>query len=187
MIKLNPYEKFYLDQQFFLVKTGKIITKDILPNGKIISNENCLKEGDIIGNFFNFLECEALNIPNIDIEIEALEETTLEKLDRFQLTALNNSIFEKVLLHLIKKTTIKFLHHLYGNKGYILVILKLYSDQNGKISKKEINHENFNISKSQFYLLYSKLKQENFFVENKKEIILDIKKINSFLNLFEFH
>ena len=111
MIKLNPYEKFYLDEQFFLVKKGKIITKDILPNGKIISNENCLRGGEIIGNFFNFLKCESLNIPNIDIEIEALEETTLERLETFQLTTLNNSIFEKLLLHLIKKTTIKFLHH----------------------------------------------------------------------------
>lgn len=184
MIILNPNEKYYLDGKFFLVKKGKIITKDILPNGKIISNENCLREGEIIGNFFNFLKCECLSIPEVDIEVEALEQSILEE---FKFPQLDNYIFEKMLSQLIKKSTIKFLYHLYDKKGYILAVLKLYADSDGKIPKKEINYENFNVSKSQFYVLFSKLKQDKFLKEEKNKIILDIKKINSFLKLFEFY
>lgn len=187
MIKLNPHEKYYLDGRFFLIKKGKVITKDILPNGKVISNENCLREGEIIGNFFNFLKCEYLSVPEIDIEVEALEKSILEEFTFSQLDVVNNVIFEKMLSQLIKKSTIKFLYQLYDKKGYILAILKLYANSEGKIPKKEINYENFNISKSQFYALFSKLKQQHFFKEEKNEIILNIKKIDSFLNLFELN
>ncbi|MEG0235846.1 MAG: hypothetical protein RR523_04755 [Cetobacterium sp.] len=187
MIKLNPREKYYLDGKFFLIRKGKVITKDILPNGKIISNENCLREGEIIGNFFNFLKCEYLSVPEIDIEVEALEKSILEEFNFSQLDIVGNVIFEKMLSQLIKKSTIKFLYQLYDKKGYILAILKLYANSEGRIPKKEINYENFNISKSQFYALFSKLKQEKFLEEEKNEIILDVNKIDSFLNLFEFN
>lgn len=185
MIELNPHEKYYLDGKFFLITKGKVITKDILSNGKVISNENCLRKGEIVGNFFNFLKCEYLSVPEIDIEVEALEKTTLEEFKFSQLDIINNIIFEKMLSQLIKKSTIKFLYQLYDKKGYLLAILKLYADSNGKIYKKEINYENFNISKSQFYVLFSKLKEEKFFKEEEKEIFLDLKKIDTFLNLFE--
>lgn len=187
MIVLNPSEKYYLDGKFFLIKKGKVITKDILPNGKIISNENCLREGEIIGNFFNFLKCEYLSVPEIDIEVEALEISILEEFKFSKLDIMNNSVFEKMLSQLIKKSTIKFLYQLYDKKGYILAVLKLYADSEGKIPKKEINYENFNVSKSQFYALFSKLKQDEFLKEEKTHIVLNIQKIDSFLNLFEFH
>ena len=51
--------------------------------------------------------------------------------------------------------------------------------------RQEINYENFNISKSQFYVLFSKLKQERFLKEEKNDIFLNLEKIDSFLNLFE--
>ena len=185
MIKLNPHEKYYLDGRFFLIKKGKVITKDILPNGKVISNENCLREGEIVGNFFNFLKCEYLSVPEIDIEVEALEKTILEEFKFSHPEIISNVIFEKMLSQLIKKSTIKFLYQLYDKKGYMLAILKLYADSKGKIPKKEINYENFNISKSQFYVLFSKLKQERFLKEEKNDIFLNLEKIDSFLNLFE--
>ncbi|MGL5413958.1 hypothetical protein [Cetobacterium sp.] len=185
MIKLNSNERYYLDGRFFLIKKGKIITKDILENGKIISNENCLREGEIVGNFFDFLKCQYLSVPKIDIEVEALEDTILEEFRFSQLEIINNIIFEKMLSQLIKKSTIKFLYQLYDTKGYILAILKLYANEKGIIPKKEISYENFNISKSQFYAIYSKLKDSEFLSMNKDEIKLNISKIDKYLNEFE--
>lgn len=186
MIVLNPNEKYYLDGKFFLIKKGKVITRDILPNGKIISNENCLREGEIVGNFFSFLKCEYLSVPEVDIEVEALEKSVLEEFKFSQLEIMSNSTFGKMLSQLIKKSTIKFLYQLYDKKGYILAVLKLYADFEGKIPKKEINYENFNVSKSQFYAIFSKLKQDDFLKEEEKQIVLNIQKIDSFLNIFEF-
>ncbi|MGL5459965.1 MAG: hypothetical protein ACRDBY_10155 [Cetobacterium sp.] len=93
MIELNPHEKYYLDGKFFLITKGKVITKDILSNGKVISNENCLRKGEIIGNFFTLLKYKYLYVPEIDVE------------------------FEKMLSQLIKKSTIKFLYQFYDKKG----------------------------------------------------------------------
>lgn len=185
VIKLNSSEKYYVDGRFFLIKKGKVITKYILPNGKIISNENCLREGEIIGNFFNFLKCKYFFIPEVDVEVEALEYSILEEFKFSESELLNNWIFEKMLSQLIKKSTIKFLYQLYDKKGYVLAILKMYVDSKGRIPKKEIKYENFNISKSQFYAIYSKLKEDKFLKEIEKEIILDIQKIDSFLSCFE--
>lgn len=53
-ISLNKSERYFLDGKFFLVKRGKVITRDILENGKIITSENSLKEGEVIGNFLIF-------------------------------------------------------------------------------------------------------------------------------------
>lgn len=184
-VDLSSNEKYYLDGRFFLITKGKVITKDILASGKIISNENCLREGELIGNFFNISSNSNLKLPEIDIEVEALEETTLEEFKFSKKEILNNTIFEKMLSQLIKKSIIKFLYQLYDSKGYILAILKLYANSNNEIPKKEISYENFNISKSQFYLIYSKLKKEKYVTEDKNIIKLDIEKINEYLNHLE--
>ncbi|MGL5209346.1 hypothetical protein [Cetobacterium sp.] len=184
-VDLRSNEKYYLDGRFFLITKGKVITKDILASGKIISNENCLREGELIGNFFNISSNSNLKLPEIDIEVEALEETTLEEFKFSKKEILNNTIFEKMLSQLIKKSIIKFLYQLYDSKGYILAILKLYANSNNEIPKKEISYENFNISKSQFYLIYSKLKKEKYVTEDKNIIKLDIEKINEYLNHLE--
>lgn len=185
MIRLNPSEKYYIDGKLFLIKKGKVITKYILPNGKIISNENCLREGEIIGNFFSFLKCNYFSVPEVDVEVEALENSLLEELKFSELELLNNCVVEKMLSQLIKKSIIKFLYQLYDKKGYILAILKMYVDSKGRIPKKEIKYENFNISKSQFYAIFSKLKEDKFLKEKENEIILNLKKIDSFLDCFE--
>lgn len=181
-VDLSSNEKYYLDGRFFLITKGKVITKDILANGKIISNENCLREGELVGNFFNISSNFNVNLPEIDVEVEALEETTLEEFKFSKKDILKNTVFEKMLSQLIKKSIIKFLYQLYDSKGYILAILKLYANSDNEIPKKEISYENFNISKSQFYLIYSKLKKENYIIEEKNLVKLNIEKINEYLN-----
>ncbi len=181
-VDLSSNEKYYLDGRFFLITKGKVITKDILASGKIISNESCLREGELVGNFFNISSNFNVNLPEIDVEVEALEETTLEEFKFSKKDILKNTVFEKMLSQLIKKSIIKFLYQLYDSKGYILAILKLYANSDNEIPKKEISYENFNISKSQFYLIYSKLKKENYIIEEKNLVKLNIEKINEYLN-----
>ena len=53
--------------------------------------------------------------------------------------------------------------------------------EDGYVYKKEISYENFNISKSQFYLIYSNLKKENFLSEVDNKIFLNLKKIDPYL------
>ncbi len=184
-VDLNSREKYYLDGRFFLIRKGKVIAKDILASGKVISNENCLREGEVVGNFFNISSSYSLMLPEIDIEVEALEDTILEEFKFSKKEITNNTVFEKMLSQLIKKSIIKFLYQLYDKKGYILAILKLYANSKGEIPKKEISYENFNISKSQFYLIYSKIKKENYLVEEKEIVRLNVEKINKYLNLLE--
>ena len=181
-IFLNKFESCSLGGKFFLIKKGKIISRDVLETGKIITNENSLKEGEIVGNFFNFLPQNNLLIPEVDIEVEALEDNTILEEFHFCSKEFSKNIFlEKMILQLIKKSMIKFFYQLYDTKGYLLAILKLSANEQGIISKKEINYENFNISRSQFYLLYSNLKKENYIKEKEKNVHLNLNKINKYL------
>lgn len=180
-IFLNKNEKYYIEDKFFLIKKGRVITKDILANGKVIANEYCVEEGEIIGNFFSFLN-EKFEIPELHIEVDALKETELLEFEFSKNEVLNNKIFEKVLKQLIQRSVIKFLYQLYDTKGYIMAILKLYADEYGTIIKKEISYENFNISRSQFYLLFFNMKKEGYLKEDKKHINLNLEKINTYLD-----
>lgn len=181
-ISLNKSERYFLDGKFFLVKRGKVITRDILENGKIITSENSLKEGEVIGNFFNILPENNFFVPEIDIEVEALENNTILEEFAFSFDKIMGDIYiQKIFSQLVKKAIIKFLQQLYNTKGYILAILKLHLNDNGYVYKKEISYENFNISKSQFYLIYSNLKKENFLSEVDNKIFLNLKKIDPYL------
>lgn len=182
IISLDKQQRYFLDGKFFLVKKGRIIARDILENGKIITNENYLIEGDLIGNFFTLLPRRDLFIPEIEIEIEALENNTILEEFKFSSEEIFCNVYsEKVVIQLIKKSIFKFFYQLYDTKGYILAVLKLYLNNRTFISKKEIHYENFNISKSQFYLIYSKLKKENFIIESNNKIFLNLDKVNSYL------
>lgn len=182
-ILLNQNDKYYLDGKFYIVKSGRIISRDILETGKIVTYENYLTSGEIIGNFFKFIKGNNFYIPDIDIEIEALENNTV--LEEFEINYNNLSkdlFISKIIDSLVKKTLIKFFYQLYDKQGYILAVLKLYNNENGFISKKEINYENFNISKSQFYLILAKLKKEKYILEFNDSLYLNLKKIDSYLS-----
>ena len=132
---LQPYEKFFLlREKIFILKDGKIITKSIMSNGKIISNNTCLKKGEILFNWFNFFNEE--NNLEIEIEVEALEKTTLEELTISK--KLDENIYQKMLFQLIKKNIIELQYQLYDTKGYILTKLKIYACKKQKKHKTGI-------------------------------------------------
>lgn len=179
-IFLKKSEKYCIDDKFFLIKEGRVITKDVLANGKVIANECYLGEGEIIGNFFSF-STGRIELPEIHIEVDALENTKLVEFEFSKNDILTNQTFGKVLKHLVQRSVIKFLYQLYDTKGYIMSILNLYADSKGVVNKKDINYENFNISRSQFYLLLLNMKKDGYLKESNNHIHLNLEKINSYL------
>lgn len=181
-IILKRQESYLLDNKFFMVKSGKIILRNILENGKVVTNEGCFLKGEIIGNFFNFLDIKNLSIPEVEIEVEALEDNTvLEEIKIDRMKVKENYFIKKLLDSIIKKILLDFYFQVYDLKGYMLSLLKLYIDKENKVLKKNIKPENFNMSKSHFYLMLSKIKTENFIIEKGKYIILDLNKVNEYL------
>lgn len=186
VVILEKGEIFFLDGKFFLIREGRVISRAILPNGRVISHENCFREGELVGNFFGFLENQLLDsrllVPEIEIQIEVLEnETVLEEISLTSRDIAQYKYLEIMIIQLIKTSLIKSLHLLYDSKRYILAVLKLHANEKGVILKNEVKYDNFNISRSQFYLLYSNLKKEEFIVEDRQFVKLNIKKVDKFL------
>lgn len=185
IINVKKGEFYFLDDKFFIVKSGKVLARDILANGKAITNEHYYGEGEVVGNFFKFLKDDKLTIPKVDIEIEALEDSKLEEFNFCQNKLVENVVFEKIITQLIKKSTIKFLENLYDAKGYILSILKLYANKHDEVEKAEISYENFNMSKSQYYLKLTELKKEKYIEEKGNKFQLNLKKIDNYLEEYD--
>lgn len=179
-IVMQSYEKISLsEKKIFTLKEGKIILKSIAPNGKIINNNMCLKKGEILFNCFNLFEDEEKLEVEIEIEIEALEKTELEEM--IISNEMKENIYQSMLFQLMKKSILEFQYQLYNTKGYILVTLKNYACERGKLNKKSINPEYFNVGKTQFYKVYKEIKKEKFVVEEKGIVCLNIPKIDEYL------
>ena len=174
-----------MEDKFFIIQKGKVIARDVLENGKTVAHEHYFSEGEIIGNFFKFLKEDKLKVPSVEIEIEALKDSELEEFNFSKNVLYENVVFEKIINQLIKKSTIKFLENIYNPKGYILSILKLHANEKLEVEKTEIGYENFNMSKSQYYLKLSELKREKYIEENKNIFKLNLKKINDYLDMYE--
>lgn len=179
---LNNRERYFLEDRFFLVKKGKIITRNILENGKLIANEYSLKAGDLVGNIFKLSPAEEFPHLDVDIEIEAIEDgTVLEELDVDIEKISKDFLLSKLLNSFSKRILASLFFHVYDSKGYILAILKLYFSDKKCLPIENIHFENFNLSKSQFYLVFSKLKKEGYIRESNNTITLNMKKIDEYL------
>lgn len=186
LVNLQRGDEFFLGSNFYAIKKGKIISKNILKTGRIIIDENCMKRGEIIGNFFMLLK-EENSFENeieseVEIEVEALEDNTvLEEINLPLKKIYEDKYFRKILIQLHKKLMVKFFYQFYNAEGYILRILKLYLDDDGTIKKEEISYRNFNISKTQFYRIYSKLKEDKFISEKNDRIYINMRKTDKYL------
>lgn len=177
-ITLESYEKFSLSEdEIFILKEGKVITKSIAPSGKIISNNTCLKKGGILFNWFSF--CNEEDNLELEIEVEALETSILEELKISK--KMDERIYRAMLFQLMRKNVIELQYQLYNTKGYILTTLKMYACEKGILSKKSVKPEYFNIGKTQFYKIYKEIKEEGFLMEKRDKIYLDIIKIDEYL------
>ena len=183
-IILQKNECYFLDSKFFIIKSGKVVTREILETGKVVTNEIYLSSGEIIGNFFNFLKISDFDIPDLEVEVEALENNTvLEELIITEEKIKEDIYLKKLITVLLKKALLKLIYQLYDTKGYVLAILKLQKSDKSYIPKDEIHYNNFNISKSQFYLAYKNLKKDKYIIEINDKIFFNNQKVNDYLNL----
>lgn len=178
-IILESYEKFFLlEEKIFVLKEGKVITKSVAANGKIINNNTFLKKGEILFNWFNFFDRK--NEIEIEIEIEALEKSILEEMIVSN-ENINENIYQIMLFQLMRKNILELQYQLYNTKGYILVTLKMYACDKGILDKRSVKPEYFNIGKTQFYKIYKEIKDEKFLIEKKQKVYLNIFKIDKYL------
>lgn len=163
-ISLPKNEITFFDSEFFILKEGEIIVRYIFEDGKISNFEFPLKPGEINGNFFGFLPEDSPFYNEISVEVVATKDSVL---DVFELDSktLNIDMLKKIILQLIKQLSIKLWFQLYSKEDFILLILKIYTRKYNKSLKKHIKYDVLNLSRSQFYLLYSKLKKQKNIIE----------------------
>lgn len=186
-IILEKSKTLYISDNFFLIKNGKILIKYIFENGKISGHNFVLKKGDIIGNFFKLIPSNEIKYSfklEFLVEIIALENSELEsiKLPYFSTYNLNN-IYEKIIYQLLKKQALDTLYIILPKYLYVMAIF-LFMSSTGNIDKKNIDPENFNMSKSQFYNVLSKIKKQNIIIEKKENIIVNTEKISNEIKNF---
>ena len=183
-VRIKAKDSMILENKFYVIKKGKILVENIFPNGKVIANEHWLRTGEFVGDLLSYYHMKKIEVPDIELEIKALEDTVLQEVDFDIEDIKNNKFMDKLLLSLMKIHIFQLLYHFYDTKGYILTLLKLYSDSNNVISKDEFNVEHFNISKSQYYNVFSKLKDKGYVKEEKKKIFLNVDKADEYLEGF---
>lgn len=181
-ITLEKNEKLFLENKFYIIKKGSVLLKKILENGKIISYENILRSDELVGNFLTLSEINFLILPEVGVEIEALEVTTIEEIDISKNEINKNPIFKRLLNQLIKQYVIKFISHSCEPMKVLLILLKINSDLNGVVDKKNIGYENLNMSRGQYYSMLSIIRKEELIKEENKTIILDLKKVDEKLS-----
>lgn len=186
-IILEKSKTLYISDNFFLIKNGKILIRYIFENGKISGHNFVLKKGDIIGNFFKLIPSNEIKYSfklEFLVEIIALENSELEsiKLPYFSTYNLNN-IYEKIIYQLLKKQALDTLYIILPKYLYVMAIF-LFMSSTGNIDKKNIDPENFNMSKSQFYNVLSKIKKQNIIIEKKENIIVNTEKISDEIKKF---
>lgn len=180
-IILKKKERYFLKNKFYIIIDGIVGVYEIFENGKSLPKETFFKKGEIVGNFFQTFNGKNLVLPEIEVEIVAMEENTI--LEEFKFEAKNSSTnFElnKIIFQLIKENIFKIFYHFYDKKGYLLAILKFNTDDRGIISKEKLHYENFLMSKSQFYNIYNSLKDEKDIIEDNDIIKLNLKKVDKY-------
>ena len=183
-VTLKKDEYYFLDGKFFIIQSGRVSTREILATGGSVAHELYLSTGEIIGNFFKLLKISDFDIPDIEIEVKAVEDNTVLK--EFIITDRKleeNEYLKQLIMFLLKKSLLKLLYQLYDTKGYVLAVLKLYTNNKKYVKREDIYYGNFNISKSQFYLAYRKLRREKFIKEVNEKIYFDKEKVRKYLKL----
>lgn len=184
-IILNKKERYFLEDKFYIVTSGSVCAYDIFENGKYIPKEACFKKGEIVGNFFEIYPSENLVLPEMEVEIIAIEDNTIIEEFKFEKRVLvNNLEFSKIVTQLLKENIFKLFYHLYDKKGYLLALLKFYANDQGVLLKEQLHYENFLISKSLFYNVYTELKEEKYIREIDKNIKLNLNKIDKYFNKY---
>lgn len=165
-IKLEKGESFYIGEKCYFILKGRGIMKYILSDGKTIVNEYLLEENKII---YNLLTLDSINKTSLFKNPEGLfkvfEETLIEEIE------INSYIKKNLYTQIIESYILKEMNLIMTSIEYVFFTLKRYS-KNNCISKTVISYDDFNLSRSQFYLVLKKLKESKLIVEDDRKYIL---------------
>lgn len=176
-ILLKNSNVFNLDSELFLIKQGKVLLKYVFNNGKVF---NCIfTKDEIVGDFFYFFNINFFKKFNIEFYLEVVAISDLVKLEQIHFEKDLNTFNNKLVQQLLKQTFINHLQVIFPKQVSFLITLLALSE-NGIVYKNNCNFENFHMSRSMFYNIYSGLKKDNFFLEKKEKLFLDSFKIYSF-------
>ena len=187
-LKLEKNEIIFLeDNKVYKITSGKIFLRNIFSNGKVINNEFPFIKNDLVGNWFNICNVYEELTKDLAIEVQAIEDTTFEVSCKNELLEnLKNDTFgilQYLIEQLLKKYVMSICFHMYAKKGYILSVLLLHSDEIGNVPKELLNHEVFNLSRSQFFPTLSELKKDSLMTKTSKTVRLNRIKIEKYLEL----
>lgn len=168
-ITLNKGKEFYIENKCYLILKGKGILKYIASTGKVVVNESVLKTDDVLYNIIfineNFIS-EHNSLKEAETLFKAFETTVLKEIE------LDKLYKEKLLLQISYYYILKELHLLITTTEYLLITLKRYS-YNNIIDKTVIVYDDFNISRSQFYLIMQSFKKNKLLIEKNNNYILN--------------
>ncbi|MGL5050870.1 MAG: hypothetical protein ACRCZR_05695 [Cetobacterium sp.] len=168
MIRLEKGESFYIENKCYVILEGRGIVKYILPDGKVIVNECILEKNNIAYNLLN-LNLDLINKTLLFKEAEGLfkafEETLVQEVE------INYDLKKKLYNQLIESYILKEMNLMMTSVEYVLFTLKKYS-KNKYVCKEVISYDDFNLSRSQFYLVLQKLKKNRYLIERENGYIL---------------
>lgn len=171
ILSLKAGESLFLYGGIYIIKSGKVLSKQIFDNGKVLLNTCYLEKGELIGNFFGL--SQDIPVPEFYIEIIATKDTVLEKIHLSPLNTLKEgSIYQKIIYQLLIRINLEIHSKIVDKKEFILFISNLLSNPDGSVDKKIISPEIFNMSKSQYYLILSKLNEEKKISDGINKILL---------------
>lgn len=187
-ISLKSKEMLFLDDnKIYSIISGKILVREVFSNGKTVNSEVPLSSGDIVGNFFNIYGLYKNITRSLAIEIEAIEDTIILELDKKEMSekisSFSNGILGNLMEQMLKKQLINICHHIYSKKGYVLAVLLMHSKDSEYISKDLLNHEVFNLSRSQFFMVISELKKDGILQKKLNGVKVDKNRAEEFLEL----
>lgn len=169
MITLKKGEVYYIENRCYIILKGKGVTKCIMPSGKTVVNESLLKSNDILYNFLfinNDLIDEKKILKDGEVLFKAFEDSILKEVE------LNNQFKDKLASQSFHYYILKELQLAITSIEYLLITLKRYS-YNNSVDRTIILYDNFNISRSQFYLIIQRLKKDKLLIEEGDKYILN--------------
>lgn len=162
---------FLESDKIYSIECGRGILRERLGNGKCISHEHPIVAGEIIGGPALFLK-EAVGdeilLQNLELELEILEEADISIISAEKISPGHLPVEERAqLLHgmvsLLQKRRISHsAYHAADKQAHILSILRRFADKRGCVPRSVIRPELFNVSKSQFYLLFRELMRKGY-------------------------
>lgn len=173
-IILREGNSLILDSQFFLVKKGKGFIRVIFENGQVY---NCtFHNGDIVGDFFSIHRPSFLDNFHLPFHFEIMTISEFTELELLDIKYVNDNFCNQFVSQLLRQNFINIIHFLLPKQlSFLLTLIDI--SENGVVNQECLTYENFHMSKSSFYSIYSQMKKEKILSEGKNRILLNMARV----------